>query len=137
MLLIRHLIWDAWNIAHIARHQVTPEELTIMPRAKSNIQERPQSRIPKFASREEEASFWDTHDITDYWDELKPVKVRFAKNLSEGITIRLDPETLAKLREIAHKQGICPTTLTRMWITGHSKRKPELGDSPQNWGLGG
>ena len=24
---IRRLIWDAWNIAHIARHNVTPEEV--------------------------------------------------------------------------------------------------------------
>ena len=27
MLFIRDLIWDAWNIGHIARHQVTPEEV--------------------------------------------------------------------------------------------------------------
>lgn len=31
------------------------------------------SRIPAFASREEEAAFWDIHDITRYLDELKPV----------------------------------------------------------------
>ena len=52
------------------------------------------SRIPEFHSIQEEAEFWDTHDTTDFEDEFKPVKVRFAKNLSEGITIRLDPETL-------------------------------------------
>ena len=27
MINIRRLIWDAWNIAHIARHSVTPEEV--------------------------------------------------------------------------------------------------------------
>lgn len=27
MLLIRKLIWDAWNIQHIARHQVEPSEI--------------------------------------------------------------------------------------------------------------
>ncbi len=74
------------------------------------------SRIPEFASREEEAEWWDTHDITDYLDEFKPVKVRFGKNLSEGITIRLDKETVAELRRRAHEQGIGPTTLARMWI---------------------
>lgn len=26
MVSIRRLIWDPWNVAHIARHQVTPEE---------------------------------------------------------------------------------------------------------------
>ena len=77
------------------------------------------SRIPEFASREEEAAFWDTHDIADYQDELKPVRARFAKNLSEGITIRLDPETLAELRARAKEQGIGPTTLARMWILQH------------------
>ncbi len=74
------------------------------------------SRIPKFNSYQEEAEFWDTHDTTDYEDEFKPVKVRFAKNLSEGITIRLDPETLAELRACAREKGIGPTTLIRMWI---------------------
>lgn len=27
MLFIRRLIWDAWNVAHIACHHVTPEEV--------------------------------------------------------------------------------------------------------------
>jgi predicted DNA binding CopG/RHH family protein len=81
------------------------------------------SRIPEFSSREEEAEFWDTHDITDYLDELKPVKVRFAKNLSEGITIRLDPDTLEQLRTKAHEKGIGPTTLARMWILEHLRQQ--------------
>jgi predicted DNA binding CopG/RHH family protein len=81
------------------------------------VEERAQpGPIPDFKSIEEEAEFWDTHSLADYWDEGKPVKVRFAKNLSQGITIRLDPVTLTKLRELAHKQGIGPTTLARMWI---------------------
>ncbi len=73
-------------------------------------------RIPVFGSRQDEAEFWDSHDITDYLDELRPVKVRFAKHLSEGITIRFDPETLGRLRQEAKKKGIGPTTLARMWI---------------------
>jgi hypothetical protein len=47
---------------------------------------------------------------------MKPVKVTFAKNLSEPLTIRLDPDTLAQLREQAHAKGIGPTTLARMWL---------------------
>ena len=42
------------------------------------------SRIPEFASIEEEAAFWDTHSTADYEDEFKPVRVRFAKGLSIG-----------------------------------------------------
>ena len=76
----------------------------------------PKQPIPEFTSRQEEAEFWDTHDLSDYWDEFKPVKVRFAKNLSEGITIRFDPQTLGQLREQARAKGIGATTLIRMWI---------------------
>lgn len=27
MLFVRRLIWDSWNIAHIARHDVIPDEV--------------------------------------------------------------------------------------------------------------
>lgn len=74
------------------------------------------SRIPTFRSHQEEAEFWDTHSITDFLDELRPVKVTFAKNLSEGITIRLDKTTLTSIRAEARAKGIGPTTLIRIWI---------------------
>jgi predicted DNA binding CopG/RHH family protein len=74
------------------------------------------SRISNFESLEEEAEFWDTHDTADYEGEFKPVKVRFAKNFSEGITIRFDHETLEGLRARANKRGISPTALARIWI---------------------
>ena len=74
------------------------------------------SRIPEFSSYQEEARWWETHSLADYQDEFKTVKVRFAKNLSEGLHIRLDPETLMKLRVEAKEKGIGPTTLVRMWV---------------------
>ncbi|MDO8688582.1 MAG: CopG family antitoxin [Dehalococcoidia bacterium] len=77
------------------------------------------SRIPEFQSREEEAEWFDTHDMADYQDEFKTVRARFAKNLSEGLNIRLDKETLETIRAKAHEQGIGPTTLVRMWILEH------------------
>ena len=76
-------------------------------------------QIPKFKSYQEEAKFWQTHSAADYLHEMKPVKVRFAKNLSQGITIRFDKRTLENLRETAHKKGMGPTTLARMWILEH------------------
>ncbi len=87
---------------------------------------RPKSRIPMFASREKAAKWFDTHDMADYQDEFKTVRAQFAKplvprtgaegNLSEGITIRLDPQTMAEVRSRARQKGIGPTTLIRMWI---------------------
>lgn len=74
------------------------------------------SRIPEFASREEEAEFWDNHDFSEFEDELTPVKVRFAKRLSQGLAVRFDEETLEALRTQARRKGIGPTTLVRMWV---------------------
>jgi predicted DNA binding CopG/RHH family protein len=85
------------------------------------------SHIPEFANYQEEAEFWDTHDTTDFEDEFKPVRVRFAKNLSEGITIRLDQATLQKVRQVARDKGIGPTTLMRIWIM---ERLEELQAAP-------
>lgn len=92
---------------------MTPEKKEVAARRASK------GRIPEFGSIQQEAEFWDTHDTADFEDEFKPVKVRFAKNLSEGITIRFDSETLSKLRDQARKKGMGPTTLARMWILEH------------------
>lgn len=73
------------------------------------------SRIPDFKTREEEAKWFDAHSLADYQDEFKTVEVKFAENLSEGITIRFDRQTLEKLRAQAQKKGLGPTTLVRMW----------------------
>ena len=29
------------------------------------------SKVPEFSSIREEAAFWDTHSVADYWDEFK------------------------------------------------------------------
>jgi predicted DNA binding CopG/RHH family protein len=84
------------------------------------------SRIPEFKNIEEEAEFWDTHDTTDFEEEFRPIKVRFAKNLSHGLTIRLDPKTLEKLRREANEKGIGPTTLVRMWVLEHLRADKQL-----------
>lgn len=74
------------------------------------------SRIPEFSSYDEEAKWWETHNLADYQNEFKTVRARFAKNLSEGLHIRLDPNALMELRNEAKQKGIGPTTLARMWI---------------------
>ncbi len=83
---------------------------------KEKTTSRKKSRIPKFKSREEEAKWFDTHDLGDYQDEFKTVRVRFSKNLSQGLTVQFDPKTIEQLRVRAQKKGIGPTQLVRMWV---------------------
>jgi CopG antitoxin of type II toxin-antitoxin system len=82
---------------------------------------RPQtkSRIPEFSSREEEAAWWDRQNLADYQDEFKTVRASFAKNLSEGLVIRLDQKALTELRAEARRKGVGPVTLARIWILEH------------------
>lgn len=94
------------------------------------------SRIPEFASREEEAAFWDTHSISDFWDELRPVEVRFAEELSEGITVHFAPETLAALHAIAREQGEEPAALLRGWVLERLHEVEAGQRSPRAAGVG-
>jgi hypothetical protein len=45
---------------------------------------RNKSSISKAQSYEEMGEFWDTHDLTDYWDQTEPVE--FTVNLQSEAT---------------------------------------------------
>ena len=80
-----------------------------------------QRTMPEFASREEEAEFWDTHDITDYWDELKPVKVNFSDSIDHAVIVRFDLDTFNELLELGRERGIFVDALIQTWIVERMK----------------
>jgi len=57
-----------------------------------------------------------THEFTEVLDETRPVTLRVGKNLSQGLTVRLDRSDREELERRASEQGIGPSTLVRMWI---------------------
>ena len=88
------------------------------------------SRIPDFASREEVAEFWDTHDITDYLDELKPAEVKFSKKINHGVIVIFESETFDKLFEMADERGVFPDALIHDWVVeGMKKAQADAPDS--------
>ena len=82
------------------------------------------NRIPDFATIEEMAEFWDTHDASEYQDELEPVEFVIDRPLTNSyvLSIRLDKETFDALREIAKPKGLGSSTLARMWILEELER---------------
>ena len=75
------------------------------------------SKIPEFASIEEEAAFWDSHDTTEFEDEFEEVAVTFADSLlRRGIFISLEEPFLRQLEEVAFKNGSRPAILARRWL---------------------
>lgn len=85
-------------------------------RKKEKQPRRIKSRIPEFKSREEEAKWFDTHDLGNFQDEFKPVKVRFSRNLSYGLTVQFDTATIEQLRVRAQQKGLGATQLVRLWV---------------------
>jgi predicted DNA binding CopG/RHH family protein len=74
-------------------------------------------KVPKFKNVKEERAFWDNHDSTDYLDDFKETKdVVFVRPKKQVISLRLDPEVVNKLRKLAEKEGLPPTTYARMLI---------------------
>ena len=79
--------------------------------------------IKPFKTLEEEANFWDTHSVLDEINDGTLVGFHQAKK-SDTITLRIDKNSLQKLREDAFQKGIGPTTLARMWIMEKLKSLP-------------
>ena len=75
------------------------------------------TKIPQTDSIEELARFWDTHDLTDFADELEETsETVFERNKERVLTIRLGPDEAASLKRIAESRGIGETTLIRRWV---------------------
>lgn len=73
------------------------------------------SKLPKFHSIEEMAEFWDTHDSTDFEDELEevtePVFVR-----RPSIKVHLEPEDVEAVDQMARAKGLSAEELVRAWV---------------------
>jgi len=74
-------------------------------------------KVPKFKNLKEERDFWDTHNSTDYIDDFEVAEdVIFIRPKKEVMSLRLDPNIVKKLRKLADKEGLPPTTYARMLI---------------------
>lgn len=75
-------------------------------------------KIPKFKSYAEEANFWDTHDVTDYLQDMEFADVEFMprQKREEMVTIRLETKLKQQIEKIARYNGITLSALTRMWL---------------------
>ena len=79
--------------------------------------ERPmqKSKLPKTDSVHELAEFWDTHDLTDFEDELEevpePLFVRCA-----AIKVPLESREVEAVEQMAQAKGVTREELIRAWV---------------------
>jgi flagellar biosynthesis/type III secretory pathway M-ring protein FliF/YscJ len=78
-------------------------------------------KIPKFKTIEEERAFWDTHSVVDYLSELEETKELIFERppLKRNFQLRLDDETIRKLKKLSSKKDTDMSTIIRGWIREH------------------
>jgi hypothetical protein len=73
------------------------------------------SSISQAHSIAEMAEFWDTHDATDFDDQTYEVTMEFDLHTHHHY-IAIDPDLLARLRELAQARGISLESLANLWL---------------------
>lgn len=75
-------------------------------------------KIPNFKNHQEEAEFWDTHSLADYWDQFKEfdLVVNLQKPKKESLILRINSDMKKKLAKIAKQKKISVSTLSRLWL---------------------
>jgi hypothetical protein len=74
-------------------------------------------KIPETDSIRELAEFWDTHDVTEFADELVEVaEPVFAPRPTKGVTVPLSASELKGLRDLAASRGVDEAVLIRTWV---------------------
>lgn len=72
-------------------------------------------QLPQTDSIQELADFWDTHDITEFEDELEEVPVCVFQRDTE-ITVRLAADDANEVRAMAKSRGLADSELIRQWV---------------------
>lgn len=74
--------------------------------------------IPKFKNEDEERDFWDSHDLTDYFDVSKAQRVIFPnlRPSTETISLRLPQYLLARIKELANSKDVPYQSLIKIFL---------------------
>ncbi len=73
------------------------------------------SKMPRTDSVSELAKFWDTHDLTDFQEDLEEVSETVFQR-STPISVPLQSAEAKAVRQIARSKGISEGEFIREWI---------------------
>lgn len=81
--------------------------------------------LSKKASYQEIGEFWDTHDLSKFWDQTKPAK--FEVDIQQQrIYYPVDKKLSDSILEHARKRGISPETLINLWLSEKIKEEKQI-----------
>jgi len=73
------------------------------------------NHLPQTDSIQQLAQFWDTHDVTDFDDELEEV-TESVFDRGQTVMVHLTPEDAEVVKEIAKAKGLKDADLIREWV---------------------
>jgi len=74
-------------------------------------------KLPQIDSIEELAQFWDTHDLTEFAEDLEEVaKPVFERKPETMIPLHLQPKELEAVKRAAQARGVAEAVLVREWV---------------------
>ncbi len=89
-------------------------------------------KLPNTDSIQELARFWDTHDLTDFEDDLEEVpKPVFVRAKGASLTIDLQPTEVRHLKQVARSKGLTETVVLRHWILERLRKSSWAGKGPK------
>ena len=88
-------------------------------------------RLPNTDSIAELAEFWDSHDLTDFEEDLEEAaEAIFVRAKGTSLSIDLQPTEAQHLRRIARSKGVKETTVLRQWILERLHESAGAGRGP-------
>ena len=73
------------------------------------------SSVSEASSYEAMGEFWDTHDTSDYWDEVPSAEFDMDAK-SRAIYYPIEMELALEMRAVAKRMGVSPKVLLARWV---------------------
>ncbi len=83
-----------------------------------------ETSISKKSSYQEIGEFWDTHDLSELWEQTKPANFEVDIQI-QRMYYPIDRELSDNISKLARKRGISPETLINLWISEKIRQEKE------------
>ncbi len=74
------------------------------------------TKLPRIDSVPELAQFWNSHDLSDFEDQLEEIEVPIFKREATMVRVALQPNEIEAVTELANSKGVKSADLIREWI---------------------
>ena len=73
------------------------------------------SSVSQATSYKKIGEFWDTHDVSDFWDKTR--EASFEVDIESEVTYYALDKTLSeRMQAVALKRGVTADTLVNLWV---------------------